>query len=66
MKVLACVEYDPQTEACTAQAWIDPPTLLPPLSVEDGAVIGMKLVWVFVTIKVVAYIREAYADRIGS
>lgn len=66
MKVLACVEFHPDTEACTAQAWIDPPTLLPPLSAEDGAAIGIQLVWVYATVKAVVLIREAFSDRIGS
>lgn len=66
LKVYACVQWDEPTQTCTTHAYIDPPTVLPTLSAADGYEIGMKLVWVYVTIRVVTLLREAITDRIGS
>jgi hypothetical protein len=66
LKVYACVDWDASTETCTTHAYIDPPTILPTLSAADGYEIGMKLVWVYVSVRVVTLLREAITDRIGS
>lgn len=65
LKVYACVDYDTATETCAAHAYIDPPMLLPALSVADAQAIGIKLLGCYVVIRVVVYIREAFSDRIG-
>jgi hypothetical protein len=66
LKVYACVDYDTTTETCAAHAYIDPPMVLPALSVADGQAVGLKLLGCFVAIKVVMYLRETITDRIGS
>lgn len=38
-KVLYCVEFDAVTEACTQQAWLPAPSLLPPLNAVEVAVL---------------------------
>ena len=47
MKVLVCTEYDDATSACSAQAWLESPTALPPLSVADATEIAgeIALLW---------------------
>ncbi len=44
---LYCVQYDAQAQACTQQAWMSPPSLLPPLSMEDVRVILPSIVMCF-------------------
>ena len=66
LKVYACVEWNATTETCTTHAYIDPPTVIPTLSAADGYVIGLKLVWLYVAIRVIVILREAITDRIGS
>lgn len=36
MKVLACIEYDTPSSSCTVQAWVEQPSLLPTMTVEQG------------------------------
>lgn len=43
-RVMQCLQFDEATATCTAQAWVDQPTVFPPLSVEDGLLIGGKIV----------------------
>lgn len=66
LKVLACVQWDASTETCLAQAYIDPPTVIPTLTAEQGAAIGVKLLGCYVVVKAVGMLREAITDRIGS
>lgn len=43
--VLTCTAVDPVTSACTAEAWLPAPTLLPPLSItEAGQILSAALV----------------------
>lgn len=65
LKVYACVDWDQVTETCAAHAYIDPPTLLPPMTVEDGAAIGWAMLKAYLVVKLIAMLREAAADRIG-
>lgn len=65
LKVYACVQWDAATETCGAHAYVDPPTLLPPLTVDEGASLGVKLLMLFVAVRAVVMIREAARDRIG-
>lgn len=46
-KYMACTEFDPATETCTAAVWVDMPSLLPKLSAENGAALGacIALIW---------------------
>lgn len=66
LKVYACVDYDTATETCAAHAYIDPPMVLPYVSIADAQAIGLKLLGCFVVIKAVMLLREAITDRIGS
>lgn len=66
LKVYACVAWDEPTATCSAHAYIDPPTVLPTLTVEEGALIGLKFVTLYVAVRVVTLVREAFTDRIGS
>lgn len=36
MKILACVQYDEQSNSCTAQAWIEQPSFLPTMTAAEG------------------------------
>ena len=40
MKVLACIEYDTQASSCTVQAWVEQPSLLPTMTVEEGLLVS--------------------------
>jgi hypothetical protein len=42
-RVLTCTEFDELTQECTASVWLEEPTLLPELSVEDARLIGEAL-----------------------
>lgn len=64
LKVYACVDWDAVTETCNAHAYIDPPTILPTLTAEEGAEIGWAMVLGYVTIKVIALLRIAATDRV--
>jgi hypothetical protein len=66
LKVYACVDWDVATETCAAHAYIDPPSVIPMLTVEQGNVLGFKLACVFISIRAVMYLKEAINDRIGS
>ena len=44
--VLSCVEFDSGTGDCVTSAWIEPATLLPPLSAEAGLEISGVLLTV--------------------
>lgn len=35
-RVLTCTAYDDASGTCTVQVWAEPPTVLPPLSVEEA------------------------------
>lgn len=43
--ILMCDEanIDPNTNQCTQIVWAQPPSLLPPLSVDDGITIGLSI-----------------------
>lgn len=45
--VLTCTAYDTATQTCTAQAWMVHPSVLPPLTVEQGIEIGWKIALCF-------------------
>lgn len=66
LKVYACVQWDAATETCAAHAYIDPPSVIPTLTAEQGAEIGLKLVGMYVAIRVIVLLRETITDRIGS
>ena len=62
-----CPEYDTVTQTClVAHEYIGAPGLLPPLSADDGAVIGQSLLLAFVTIWCIGLIRKAASDRVES
>lgn len=65
LKVYACVDWDATTETCTTHAYIDPPTIIPMMTAEQGAEIGWHIVFLFVAVRIVVMLREAIADRIG-
>jgi len=44
MKTLVCTEFDTtDTTLCVNEVWVDEPSLLPELTAEDGALIGVGL-----------------------
>lgn len=48
MKVLACVQWNAETQTCEAQVWTDPmPFGLPPLTGEEGATLGAAVLVLF-------------------
>lgn len=48
--VLYCVEWDTETPTqCTQEAWMPPPSLLPPLSVEQAGVLLSALLVLLAT-----------------
>lgn len=65
LKVYACVQWDAQTETCQAHAYIDPPTIVPTMTAEQGSAIGIKMLGVIVLVRCIALMREAVSDRIG-
>lgn len=64
LKVYACVDWDTSTETCNAHAYIDPPSVIPTLTVADANAIGIKLLGLYVAIRVVVMLREAIRDRL--
>jgi hypothetical protein len=50
MKVLACMEYDAATGQCMQEAWVEQPSLLPPLTPEQGSQIGWSIMLMWVSI----------------
>jgi len=66
LKVYACVQWDEPSGTCLAHAYIDPPSVIPTLTAEQGAAIGVKLLGCYVVVKAVGMLREAITDRIGS
>jgi hypothetical protein len=46
-KILACVEWNDATNTCTTQAWIDQPSLVPPLTVDDARSIGFAFAFLW-------------------
>lgn len=48
MKTIACVSWNETTQTCEAQAWVEYPTVLPPLSVSDALVLSGKIAFVWV------------------
>lgn len=47
MQYLACTSWNENTQSCDAQAWLHVPTVIPPLSAEQGALIGGAIVSVW-------------------
>lgn len=45
--VQVCVEVSAETGECTATAWMPPPTLLPPMTVEEASMLAASfaLLW---------------------
>lgn len=43
MKVLVCTQWDDVSQTCGAQTWLDSPTAIPPLSVEDAQMIAVEI-----------------------
>lgn len=64
LKVRACVEWDTTGSTCVSEVWIDPPTIIPTLSVADAQAIGIKLCAAVVIVRLVAWLRQAWSDRI--
>ena len=65
LKVYACVDWDAVTETCAAHAYIDPPTVIPTMTAEQGNEIGLAIFGAVVIVRCVVLLREAWADRIG-
>ena len=51
--VLTCVEYDATTNTCTVQAWMEPPTLLPALTVGEAMDIAQVALLAFASVMAV-------------
>lgn len=47
MRILACTAWDEATDTCTAQAWVEQPSILPPLTDEerDSLVVEIGTLW---------------------
>lgn len=42
--VLTCLQFDPATQTCTQQAWVEPPpSVFPSLSAADGQMLGLAI-----------------------
>lgn len=54
-RALVCTSWNETTQVCDAQAWqeIQGPSLLPPLSLEDGKAIGDQIVVSLVLVLIV-------------
>lgn len=66
LKVYACVDWDPVAETCGAHAYVDPPTILPTITAEEGAEIGWAMLVAYVSVRVVSLLRIAINDRFWS
>ncbi len=43
--VLTCVQFDPASQTCMQQAWVEPPpSVFPSLSAADGQMIGFAII----------------------
>lgn len=63
LKVYACVDWDEANQTCTTHAYIDPPTVLPTMSAEDGYEIGWLMIECYLAIKLISMLRYAMTDR---
>jgi hypothetical protein len=43
VKVYACTSWNEETQTCEVQAWVEQPTVIPPLSVADAEIIAAKI-----------------------
>ena len=43
IKILTCLQWDASQSVCTHEAWVEQPSLIPPLSVGEGSAIGFAI-----------------------
>lgn len=59
MRVLVCLDVEPAVDGtCTSEAWVDQPTLLPPLSVEEGLLLSGAMITVMCTAWSLLFVRR--------
>lgn len=47
LMALYCTQYDVEARTCSQQAWMVPPSLLPPISYEDVCIVLPSIVMCF-------------------
>jgi hypothetical protein len=62
MQVLACVAFD-AGGTCTSQVWVDPPTVLPTLTIAQANTIGLAVCSCVVLVRLVRLLEQAWSDR---
>lgn len=63
-KYAACAEFDPSSGQCTTVVWVDAPSPIPPLTAEQGAVLGGATLVVWAGVIAMVLIRKgARLDR---
>jgi hypothetical protein len=59
VQTCADVDYDAITGVCAHPVWDTQPSLLPPLSAEDGSLLTAAIALVWITGAVFRWVREA-------
>ena len=65
MKVIACVQWDEANQACTQQAWIEWPGVLPLLPAEQGLELSAYLILVCAVAWAFKFLRRFVSPRTG-
>lgn len=59
LKVWACLEFDTASGTCTSEGWIEPPTVIPSMTVDDAQTIGMSIALLWATAFGVRMLKRA-------
>lgn len=63
-KYAACAEFDSTSGQCATVVWVEAPSLIPPLTVEQGAALGGATILVWAGVVAMVLIRKgARLDR---
>lgn len=63
MKVLTCAQWNAETQTCDVQVWADPmPLGLPPLTPEEGAMLGAAVFVLFALAWLFRWLRKTLSN----
>lgn len=57
-KYAACTQLDPSSGQCAAVVWVDPPAVIPPLTAQQGALLGGVCILVWGAVIAMVLIRK--------
>lgn len=59
MRILACMDETPASDGtCAVQAWVEQPSLLPPMTTDEATEIGTAALVAFVAVMVVKVVMK--------